>query len=236
MNKSKKIGLYYGSFNPIHIGHLVVARKALDDTDLDEVWFVVSPQNPHKQNTNELIDADHRLNMVKKAIEGVPDFKTCDIEFNLPQPSYTHVGLKILRDTNSDTQFTIIGGTDLQRKIVTWKFYEEILDHHDLIIYPRHMSGKDLKLNGVNDFIESKTMHLLNVPKLEISATYIREHLKKGKSIQYLIPDSVIEYIKENKLFTKFPCYEIWRPNIPDNGCATQCKECSEEENKLFTK
>jgi len=199
--KNKRVGLYYGSFNPIHIGHLVVARKVIDDTFLDEVWFVVSPQNPHKQRTGELIDAGHRLAMVNKAIEGASDFKSCDVEFDLPQPSYTHVGLGVLREKYPDTHFTIVGGTDLQRKMSIWKSHREILAHHDLIIYPRTLSGRDLKYKEANEFVESKTTHMQNVPKLEISASYIREHLKKGKSIQYLIPDNVIEYINENKLF-----------------------------------
>jgi len=197
----KRVGLYYGSFNPIHIGHLVVARKALDDTDLDEIWFVVSPQNPHKQNTGELIDADHRLAMVQMAIEGVSDFQACDVEFDLPQPSYTHVGLRVLREKHPDTKFTIVGGTDLQRKMNIWKSHKEILEHHDLLIYPRTLSGKDLKYAEASDFVESKTTHLQNVPNLEISATYIREHLKKGKSVKYLIPDNVIRHIKLNNLF-----------------------------------
>lgn len=198
---NKKVGLYYGSFNPIHIGHLVVARKALDDTDLDEVWFVVSPQNPHKQNTGELIEADHRLAMVDIAIKGISDFKSCDVEFGLPQPSYTHIGLRVLRDRHPDTEFSIIGGSDLQRKMSIWKSHKEILEYHKLIIYPRILSGKDLKYKEADEFIESNTIHLENVPKLEISATYIREHLKKGKSVQWLISDNVIKYIKENKLY-----------------------------------
>jgi nicotinate-nucleotide adenylyltransferase len=197
----KKVGLYYGSFNPIHIGHLVVARKALDDTDLDEIWFVVSPQNPDKKNTGELIQADHRLAMVQMAIEGVSDFQACDIEFDLPQPSYTHIGLRVLREKHPNTKFTIVGGTDLQRKMSTWKSHKEILEHHDLLIYPRTLSAKDLKCAEASDFVESKTTHLKNVPNLEISATYIREHLKKGKSVKYLIPDNVIEHIKLNNLF-----------------------------------
>jgi len=198
---NKRIGLYFGSFNPIHIGHLVVARKVLDDTNIDEVWFVVSPQNPHKQNTGELIDEGHRFKMVEKAIEGISDFKISDVEFNLPKPSYTHETLHVLRDSNPNTHFTIVGGTDLQRKMSIWKSHKEILTHHDLLIYPRTLSGRDLKYKEANEFVESKTTHLTNVPKLEISATYIREHLKKEKSVQYLIPDNVIEYIKENKLF-----------------------------------
>jgi nicotinate-nucleotide adenylyltransferase len=200
---NKKVGLYYGSFNPIHIGHLVVARKALDDTDLDEVWFVVSPQNPHKQKTGELIDADHRLAMVQIAIEGTPDFQACDVEFDLPQPSYTHVGLRVLRERHPETEFSIIGGTDLQRKMSIWKSHKEILEHHDLIIYPRVLSGKDLKYGEANELVEGKTTHLENVPRLEISAAYIREHLKKGKSVEWLMPDSVIRHIKLNNLFTK---------------------------------
>ncbi len=201
-NLNKKVGLYFGSFNPIHIGHLVVARKALDDTELEEVWFVVSPQNPHKQNTGELIDAQHRFEMVQIAIDGIECFKACDVEFDLPQPSYTHIGLRVLRERHPNTHFTIIGGTDLQRKMSVWKSHKEILENHDLIIYPRELSGRDLKYDIANEFVESKTTHLKNVPKLEISATYIREHLKKGKSIQWLMPDGVIEYIETNKLFT----------------------------------
>lgn len=197
----KRIGLFFGSFNPITIGHLVVARKALDDTDLDEVWFVVSPQNPHKQKTGELIDGYHRLAMVQIAIESTPDFQACDVEFDLPQPSYTHVGLRVLRERHPETKFSIIGGTDLQRKISIWKSHKEILENHDLIIYPRVLSGKDLKYGEANELVESRTTHLVNVPRLEISATYIREHLKKGKSVQWLMPDGVIKHIEINKLF-----------------------------------
>lgn len=199
--ENKKIGLFYGSFNPITIGHLVVARKAIDETSLDEIWFVVSPQNPHKQSTGELIDADHRLAMVQMAIEGADDFMACDVEFSLPQPSYTHIGLRVLRQRYPDTKFTIVGGTDLQRNIGSWKSYKEILEHHDLLIYPRKLSGRDSELGEPNEFVESKTTHLHGVPNLEVSATYIREQLKKGKSEQYLIPDNVIKYIKLNNLF-----------------------------------
>lgn len=198
-NKSfnKRVGLYYGSFNPITIGHLVVARKALDDTELDEVWFVVSPENPDKKDSGELINAEHRLAMVDLAIDGIFDLKSCDVEFNLPQPSYTHVSLEVLRRIHPNTKFTIIGGTDFLINFNTWETCNEIIEHHDLLIYPR-ITSMD---NCVSELINSKTTHLKNVPSLEISATYIRGQIKKNKSIKYLTPDCVIDYIKLNNLF-----------------------------------
>lgn len=199
--KNKKIGLYYGSFNPIHMGHLVVARKSLEDAELDEVWFVVSPQNPDKQRTGELEDAKHRFEMVRKAVENVDDIFACDVEFNLPQPSYTHIGLRVLREENPEVDFSIIGGSDLQLKMCRWKTHEEIVSHHNLIIYPRKLSGKDLKLKEANERVHSVTTYLKDVPVLEISATYIRNCIQSNKSIQYLVPDVVIEHIKINNLF-----------------------------------
>lgn len=197
ISQDKKVGLFFGSFNPITIGHLIVSRKALDDTELDEIWFVVSPQNPDKQ-TGELIHVGHRFAMVQIAIEGSSGFKACDVEFGLPQPSYTHISLRVIREMHPDTKFTIVGGTDLYKNIGNWESHEEILEHHDLLIYPRATPEEDF---DVSELVDSKTSHLQNVPKLEISATYIREHLKKGKSVQYLIPDSVIRYIELNSLF-----------------------------------
>lgn len=198
---NKKVGLYYGSFNPIHVGHLVVASKALEDTDIDEVWFVVSPQNPHKSRSGELIDPVHRLEMVNLACKSNPRFKVSDIEFNLPQPSYTHMGLRLIREQNKETEFLIIGGTDLQRKMSKWKSHKEIMDNHGLIIYPRNLTGKDAKLPVANELIESRTTHLENVPTLDISATYIRNQIKENKGLDYLVSKEVIEYILKNNLF-----------------------------------
>ena len=141
--------------------------------------------------------------MVKIAIDGIFDFYLCDVEFDLPKPSYTHISLRTLREKYPENIFTIIGGTDFQQKISTWEYHEEILEHHNLLIYPRELSHRDFMSEGASELVESKTTHLNNVPKLVISATYIREHLGKGKSIKYLIPDAVIDYIKEKELFLK---------------------------------
>jgi nicotinate-nucleotide adenylyltransferase len=197
---NNKIGLYFGSFNPITIGHLIVAKKAQEDMNLDEVWFVVSPQNPHKKNSRTLEDENQRLEMVNLAIKDEPRFKSCDVEFYLPRPSYTHYGLRILREQNPNTKFYIIAGSDTQRKIGHWVSYSEILEHHEIIVYPRSLSEKD-KQWELKTEVQLKSIYLKNVPLFDISATYIREHIKNNMSIKYMVPDSVIQHIKKNKLF-----------------------------------
>lgn len=199
---NKKIGLYFGSFNPIHIGHLVVAKRALDDTDLDEVWFVVSPQNPHKKNSGTLEDEYQRLEMVKKAIQNESGLSVCDVEFNLPKPSYTHDALRVLRANNPETKFSIVAGSDTQRKIGRWRSWNEILTHHDIIVYPRVLTEKDENWPLTSE-VESKSIYLKNIPVIDISATYIRENIQANKSIKYLVPDVVIEHIKNNNLYQK---------------------------------
>lgn len=198
---NKRIGLYFGSFNPIHIGHLVVARKALDDTDLDEVWFVVSPENPHKKNSGTLIDEFQRLEMVKLATADEPGFLVCDIEFSLPKPSFTHDALRVLRTSNPETSFSIVAGSDTQRKIGRWRSSAEILQHHDIIVYPRVLTGKD-EAWELTPETEARSTYLENVPIIDVSATYIREHIQSKKSIKYLVPDVVINYINSRNLFS----------------------------------
>ena len=199
----KRVGLYFGSFNPIHVGHLVVAEISLCQTDLDEVWFVVSPENPAKSMTGELEDENHRLEMVKRAISGESKFFSCDIEFGMPRPSYTASTLKLLREQHPGTHFSIITGTDTQRKMGNyWKDKEEILDMHDIIVYPRTVSEKDSKWK-LTEKAHSVSTYLENVPQIDVSATYIRNNIQNNKSIRYLVPDSVIDYIKEHNLFNK---------------------------------
>lgn len=199
----RRIGLYFGSFNPIHVGHLIVARKALDDTeDMDELWFVVSPVNPHKKNSGTLECEHERLEMVKKAIADEPGFDTCDIEFHLDRPSYTHDALRELRKKHPDCKFTIIAGSDTQRKIGRWKSSKEILEHHDIIVYPRSLSEKDKKWPLTEEVIEASS-YLEDVPVVDISATYIRQHIQEDKSIRFLVSDVVIDHIKENNLYQK---------------------------------
>lgn len=199
----KRVGLFFGSFNPITIGHLIVANETLCQIDLDEVWFVVSPENPAKQKTGELEDENHRLEMVRRAIFGESKFFACDVEFGMPRPSYTASTLKLLRDTHPEVHFSIITGTDTQRKMGNhWKNKEEILDMHDIIVYPRTISEKDSKWQ-LTEKTHSVSTYLENVPQIDVSATYIRNKIQNNKSIKYLVSDSVIDYIKEHNLFNK---------------------------------
>jgi nicotinate-nucleotide adenylyltransferase len=200
---NKRVGLFFGSFNPIHVGHLIVADTALAQTSVDEIWFVVSPENPAKRKTGELEDANHRLAMVKKAIEGIDGFSACDVEFGLPLPSYTATTLKLLREQNPEVQFSIVAGTDTQRKMGNyWKNKEEILDMHDIIVYPREVSEKDSKWQ-LTEKAHSVSTYLENVPQVDVSATYIRKCINNNLSFRFLVPDAVIEYIKTNNLFKK---------------------------------
>jgi nicotinate-nucleotide adenylyltransferase len=198
---NKKVGLFFGSFNPIHVGHLIVAETALSQTDIDEIWFVVSPENPAKRKTGELEDANHRLEMAKIAIEGRDGFFVCDAEFNMPRPSYTADTLRLLRNQNPDTHFSIVAGTDTQRKMGNyWKKSEEVLDNHDIIVYPRTLSEKDKKWE-LTEKAHSVSIYLTDVPQVDVSATYIRKCIKNNLSFRFLVPDKVIEHIKKNNLF-----------------------------------
>lgn len=200
---NKRIGLYFGSFNPVHIGHLIVAQSAMDGTDIDELWFVVSPQNPAKVKSGELESAEHRLAMVEKSIADVPEFSACDIEFGMPLPSYTANTLKALRDKHPEIKFSIVAGTDTQRKMGNyWKRSEEVLDMHDIIVYPREVSKKDSKWK-LTEKAHSVSTYLEDVPQIDISATLIRNNIQNNKSIRYFVPDAVIDHIKANNLFQK---------------------------------
>ena len=200
---NKKVGLYFGSFNPIHVGHLLVANTALSQTHLDEVWFVVSPENPAKRKSGELEDANHRLEMVKLAIAGSDGLYECSVEFDMPKPSYTADTLDKLRNSNPETEFSIVAGTDTQRKMGNyWKNRDEILDMHDLVVYPRQLSEKDLKWE-LTEKAHSVSTYLEDVPQIDVSATYIRNCIKDDKSFRFLVTDEVIEYINSNNLFKK---------------------------------
>ena len=201
--KKRNIGLYFGSFNPIHCGHIAVAEAAIAQTGLDELWFVVSPQNPAKRKTGELEDANHRLEMVKISIADNPNFSACDIEFGMPLPSFTANTLRALREKYPDTKFSIVAGTDTQRKMGNyWKNSEEILDMHDIIVYPREVSQKDSRWK-LTDKAHAVSTYLTDVPQIDVSATMIRNNINSKVSNKDLIPDVVIDYIEENGLFKK---------------------------------
>ncbi|MFY0600286.1 MAG: nicotinate-nucleotide adenylyltransferase [Cyclobacteriaceae bacterium] len=188
-----KIGLFFGSFNPIHMGHMIIANIAYENTDIDEVWFVVSPQNPLKKNKNLLHEFD-RYDLVQAAISEDYHFRVSDVEFNLPKPSYTIDTLTVLADKYPQNEFSLIIGADNLGILPKWKNHEKILEHFRLIVYPRpHAKPSDL-LNHPN-------VTLIEAPEMEISATLIRKLIQDGKSIRYLVPDSAIIRIEAKKLF-----------------------------------
>ncbi len=182
-----KIGLYFGSFNPIHNGHLIIAQHVLNETDLKQVWFVVSPQNPFKQQKTLLNEYD-RLHLVNLAIQKSTSFKAIDIEFNLPKPSYTINTLIYLQEKYPQHEFSIIMGSDSLQNLDKWKNAETIMERYPIYVYTR--PGFPAIQEGVAE------LHSLNAPLLEISATHIRELLVAGKSIRFLVPEIVHDEIE----------------------------------------
>jgi len=177
-----RIGLYFGSFNPIHHGHLIIASHVISNTDLQEVWFVVSPQNPFK-NSSVLLNEQHRLHLLKLAIEGEQRLKASSVEFKLPKPSYTINTMSYLAETYPAHEFSIIMGGDGFQNIEKWKNYETLLANYHIYIYQR--PGFEIKQ------VKGARTTILDAPLLEISSTHIRELIRKKKNIRYLVPDSV---------------------------------------------
>jgi nicotinate-nucleotide adenylyltransferase len=182
-----KIGLYFGSFNPVHIGHLIIANHAVNVTDLNQVWFVVSPQNPFKQSAT-LLNEYHRLHLIKAAIDGENSLRASSVEFALPKPSYTVDTLAYLKEKHPEHDFSILMGSDGFQNINKWKNYEVIVKNHLIYIYKR--PGFE-----ITDHFGA-TIQLLDAPLLEISSTHIRELIKARKSIRFLVPDVVKEEIE----------------------------------------
>lgn len=188
------IGLYFGSFNPIHVGHLIIANHILNESTIERIWFVISPLNPFK-NSESLINEYDRLHLVQKAIEKDPRLKASDIEFSLPKPSYTVHTLAYLKEKYSDHTFSIIMGSDGFQNLDKWKNPEIIIENYSIIIYKRPGFEIDNKLN-VN-------IQVMDAPLLEISSTHIRGLIKEGKSIRYLVPSSIEEDILTSGYFKK---------------------------------
>lgn len=192
-----KIGLYFGTYNPIHVGHLIIANHMAEFADLDQVWMVVTPHNPLKKKAT-LLDDHQRLQMVFLATEDYLKIKPSDIEFKLPQPNYTVNTLVHLQEKYPTHDFSLIMGEDNLKTLHKWKNYEVILDHYDIYVYPR--------ISEEEENIEMKAhpkVHIIDAPIVEISSTFIRNSIKEGKNIQPLLPPKVWEYIDHNNFYKK---------------------------------
>jgi len=190
-----KVGLFFGSFNPIHIGHLVIANHLVEYSDLDQVWFVVTPHNPFK-NKNTLLDNYQRLEMVYRATKDYTKLKPSDIEFNLPQPNYTINTLVHLQEKYPQHEFALIMGEDNLKSFHKWKNYELILENHHIYVYPRVSDQKE-----ETRFDGHKKIHVINAPLMELSSTFIRNAIKEGKNVQPMLPQHVWEYLDEMNFY-----------------------------------
>lgn len=192
-----KIGLYFGTFNPIHNGHLIIANHVAEYSGLDEVWIVVTPHNPLKNKTTLLADYQ-RLQLVCLATEAYPKIKASDFEFKLLQPNFTINTLTHLQEKHPKHEFSLIMGEDNLKTFHKWKNYKEILKNYSIYVYPR--------ISDATENVEFKNhpkIHLIDAPIVEISATFIRENIKKGKNVTPLLPYKVWEYIDYNNLYKK---------------------------------
>lgn len=196
------IGLYFGTFNPVHVGHLVIANYMADYTDLDQVWLVVTPQNPLK-NKRTLLKDVHRLLLVKEAINDNFKLKASDIEFNLPKPSYTIKTLNKFIEKYPKNNFSLIMGEDNLRNFHKWFNYEVILKNHFIYVYPRVLTAqeeeqKDFDISKTSSFYKNKNVIICeDVPVMKVSASFIRKSIKEGKDVRYLLTEPVHKYIEE---------------------------------------
>lgn len=186
------IGLYFGSFNPIHTGHLIIANHVIEHSDVDKIWFVVSPHNPLKE-AHSLLNEYDRLHLVELAIKDDKRFRASNVEFHLPKPSFTIDTLTYLKERFPLESFTVILGSDSFQNIHRWKNFEQLVAQHSFLVYER--PGFEIKNT------HNAKLQILKAPLLEISSTYIRTQIKEQKSIRYLTPDAVAAYILENKYY-----------------------------------
>ncbi len=192
-----KIGLYFGTFNPIHIGHLIIANHLAEHSDLNQVWMVVTPHNPHKQK-NTLLDDYQRLHMVHLATEDFVKIKASDIEFKLQQPNYTVNTLAHLQEKYPQHEFCLIMGEDNLNSFHKWKNYEFILEHHSIYVYPRLNSG-----TIDSQFVNHPKIHKIDSPIIELSSTSIRQNIKNKKNVAPMLPHKVWDYLDTTMFYKK---------------------------------
>lgn len=198
-----RVGLYFGTFNPVHVGHLVIANYMADTTDLDQVWMVVSPQNPLKNKASLLADY-HRLELVHIGIKDNFKLRASDIEFKLSKPSYTVNTLVHLKEKHPNHEFALIMGEDNLRSLHKWKNYEQILANHKIYVYPRALTFQERASNDISmeKLLEhSNIVFCKDVPIMNISSSYIRKAVKDGKDIRYLLTEPVFKYVEEMNFY-----------------------------------
>ena len=191
-----KTGLFFGSFNPIHVGHLIIANHMVEHTDLDEVWFIISPQSPFKMKSSLLAD-HHRFALVNYAVEDNSKLWASNIEFNMPTPSYTTHTLAFLEEKYPMKDFSLIMGEDNIVNINKWKNYEVIINNYKIYVYPRP-NTKESEFHSLENVIMVN-----DVPQMEISSSFIRRSIKEGKNVRYLLPHRVFEYVSEMHFYEK---------------------------------
>ncbi len=190
-----KIGLFFGTFNPVHTGHLIIAEYFVEQTDLKEIWFVISPQNPLKDKRTLLAD-HHRLTLLKIAIEDNPKFKVTDIEYKMSKPSFTIKTLAFLSEKHPDKKFVLLMGSDNLVTFHKWMNYEQILKYYEIYVYPRPKAAEE-KLPEYNN------VRIIQAPLIEISSTFIRKSIKDKKDVRYFLPEKVYNYIREMHFYEK---------------------------------
>jgi nicotinate-nucleotide adenylyltransferase len=193
----KKTGLFFGSFNPIHVGHLVIAEYMAEFTDLDQVWFVVSPQNPLKP-AKSLLSEKQRISMVRLAIEDDNRFKASTIEFDMPKPSYTINTLVLLSEKYPSHKFALIMGLDNLATLHKWKNYEQILKGYEIYVYPRKEETPVPK-----EFEKHPSVKITEAPVMELSSTFIRDAIKAKKDVRHMMPAKVAQYVQEMHFYKK---------------------------------
>uniref|UniRef100_A0AAU6WVF5 Probable nicotinate-nucleotide adenylyltransferase n=1 Tax=Chryseobacterium endophyticum TaxID=1854762 RepID=A0AAU6WVF5_9FLAO len=187
---------FFGSFNPIHIGHLILANYILEHSDMDELWFVVSPQNPFKEKKSLLKD-HNRLDMVQLAIKNYPEMRASNVEFSLPQPSYTIDTLAYLHEKHPDYSFSLIMGEDNLINLHKWKNADTLIKNHHIIVYPRIFEGE----KNDSDLLEHENISLIRAPVIELSATEIRNMIRTGKNVRPMLPPEVFEYLDGSSFY-----------------------------------
>lgn len=200
MKKSKSIALFFGSFNPIHVGHQIIANHVAQVDGIDEVWLVVSPQNPHKKKSSLLAD-NHRLYMANLAVDDNPKLNTSNIEFGLPQPSYTVDTLAYLSEKYPDYSFSLIMGEDNLRSFPKWKNYEVILNNYSIIVYPRVKTIQEDKIEKSELATHENVLFLEDAPILALSASFIRKQIKEKRDVRYLLTEPVFKYCEEMNFY-----------------------------------